>query len=60
MHACLSHIYNHVYLIYLFVVYPQESVMVMCEQRYLNKDRSSVMLTLSIQLYSVLCFTAPE
>jgi hypothetical protein len=42
MHACLSHIYNHVFTLFiLFVIYPKKSVMIMCEQRYLNKDRSS-------------------
>jgi hypothetical protein len=60
MHACLSHIYDHALLFILFVVYHQKSVMIMHEQRYLNKDRSLVMLTSSIRLCSVLCSKAPE
>jgi hypothetical protein len=57
MHACLSHIYNHALpYLFLFVVYPQKSDMIMYEQRYLNKDRSFVMLTPSIRLYPVFMF----
>jgi hypothetical protein len=55
MHACLPHIYEYALLyLFLFVVYHKKSIMVMHVQRYLNKDRSFVMLTSSIRLCSVL------
>jgi hypothetical protein len=52
MHACLLHIDNHAFTLFvLIVIYPQKSVMAMREQRYLNRDRSFVMLTSCIRLY---------
>jgi hypothetical protein len=57
MYACLSHIYNHAFTLFiLFVIYHQKSVVIVCEQRYFNKDRSFVMLTSSIRLYPVFMF----
>jgi hypothetical protein len=54
MHACLLHIYNHAFTLFvLIIIYPQKSVMITCEQHYLNKDRSFVMLTSCIRLYPV-------
>jgi hypothetical protein len=51
MHACLLNIYNHAFILFiLIVIYPQKSVMSTNEQRYLNKDRSFVMLTSRIRL----------
>jgi hypothetical protein len=62
MHACLSHIYNHALLYLLFIViYPRGSVMAFVHVQFCsNKDRSFVMLTLSVRLCSVLHFEAPE
>jgi hypothetical protein len=52
MHACLLHIDNHAFTLFvLIVIYPQKSVMAMRKQRYLNRDRSFVMLTSCIRLY---------
>jgi hypothetical protein len=52
MHACLLHTYNHAFTLFvLIVIYPQKSVMTTCEQCYLNKDGSFVMLTSCIRLY---------
>jgi hypothetical protein len=52
MHACLLHIYNHAFTLFvLIVIYAQKSVMAMREQCYLNRDRSLVMLTSCIRLY---------
>jgi hypothetical protein len=52
VHACLFHIYNHAFTLFiLIVIYLQKSVMSMCMQCYLNKDRSFVMLTSCIRLY---------
>jgi hypothetical protein len=57
MHACLLHIYNHAFTLFvLIVVYPQKLVMDMREQCYLNKDRSFVMLMSCIRLYPVYMF----
>jgi hypothetical protein len=57
MHACLLHNYIHAFTLFvLVVIYLQKSVMIMCEQRYLNKDRSFVMLTSSIRLYPIFMF----
>jgi hypothetical protein len=52
MNACLLHIYNHDFTLFvLIVIYPKKSVMAMREQYYLNRDRSFVMLTSCIRLH---------
>jgi hypothetical protein len=61
MHACLLHIYNHAFTLFvLIVIYPKKLVMAMREQCYLNRDRSFVVLTSRIRLYPVSCFKALE
>jgi hypothetical protein len=59
MHVCLFHIYDHAFTLFiLIVIYPRELVMIMYEQRYLNKDRTFVMLTSSTRLYHVFMFNS--
>jgi hypothetical protein len=59
MHACLFHIYNHAFTLFiLIIIYPRGSVMILCKQHYLNKDCSIVMLTSSIRLFHVFMYNS--
>jgi hypothetical protein len=62
MHACLLHIYDHAFT--LFIVYCYLSSRIGHDFAHVrfcsNRDRSIVMLTSPVRLYPVLHFEAPE
>jgi hypothetical protein len=61
MHACLLHIYNHAFTLFiLIVIYPQKLVMSTNEQRYLKKTDLLSCLRQAFGYILVSYFKAPE